>query len=205
MPNFLPGRSYVVVGQLDEAALTDVLPVDRLTVNAGGLEVKTLRQLIATFYQRPHGAQRLALIKNAEALSVIHQNTLLKVLEEPPPALTIILEVRSAEGLLPTVRSRLQVVIGQAAAAQLQPVLTGEVSADLKILQSAKDRTGLIELFRRELHYQLDQFGELADGNCLSALEAAVTRLEHNCNQKLVIDRFLLQRPANQSKNKKNA
>lgn len=193
MRQFLPGRSYLVVGKIRPTDLTAVLPVDRLEINAEELDVKALRQAIATFYQRPYGSQRLVVIKSADELSIIHQNTLLKVLEEPPATLTIVLEVRSAEPLLPTVRSRLEVLNGAATDKEVASILAQSETETAKTLQAAKDRSGLTGLLKQELRWQLQNLATLANPNRLGALEQAITRLERNCNQKLVIDRFLLQ------------
>lgn len=192
MSEFLPGRSYLVVGTVKPAEVSQILPVDRLAIDANALEVEGLRHVIATFYQRPYGPQRLVVIENADVLNVINQNTLLKVLEEPPAALTIILEVRSAEPLLPTVRSRLTVITGQTVTAETAAILPFDEAGAVKTLQAAKDRPSLVELFKQELRFQLQNLATLAEPNRLAALEQAITRLERNCNQKLVIDRFLL-------------
>ncbi len=192
MSQFLPGRSYLVVGRIKPTQLTAVLPVDRLEINAEELDVKALRQAIATFYQRPYGSQRLVVITHADELSIIHQNTLLKVLEEPPATLTIVLEVRSAEPLLSTVRSRLNIVNGMNADREVAAIL-GPEAETAKTLQAAKDRSSLTGLFKRELRFQLQHLAAVASPARLVALEQAITRLERNCNQKLVIDRFLLQ------------
>jgi DNA polymerase-3 subunit delta' len=56
------------------------------------------------------GGLRIALIRPAEAMNAATANALLKSLEEPPPATLLILVSSDPERLLPTVRSRCQVV-----------------------------------------------------------------------------------------------
>ena len=59
----------------------------------------------------PHeGRHKVYLILNAEYLSVEAANSLLKVLEEPPPQVVLILTVADANMLLPTIVSRCQPV-----------------------------------------------------------------------------------------------
>jgi DNA polymerase-3 subunit delta' len=53
-------------------------------------------------------AAKVFVIDEAELLSPISQNTLLKTLEEPPPGTIIILITSAEERLLPTIRSRAQ-------------------------------------------------------------------------------------------------
>ena len=73
-------------------------------------QVRTLRRLGST---RPAmGSRQVFIVGNAELLvpqeaSQEAANALLKVLEEPPPATTLILTAAEPEALIPTIRSRL--------------------------------------------------------------------------------------------------
>lgn len=193
MSTFLPGRSYLVTGQLEASSLAQILPIDRVEASGEGLAIKELRGILSTAHQRPFGSQRLLIIRQADELGEACQNTLLKVLEEPPATLTIILEARSAEPLLVTVRSRLERVAGAAAAAEAASILSKSENEVAKTLQAVKDRPSLAALLKQELRFQLQNLASLRQPERLLGLEQAITRLERNCNQKLVIDRFLLQ------------
>jgi DNA polymerase-3 subunit delta' len=60
-----------------------------------------------------HGAGghgKVFVVRETELMSVPAQNALLKTLEEPPPGVTIILVATSEEDLLPTIRSRCQII-----------------------------------------------------------------------------------------------
>jgi DNA polymerase III delta prime subunit len=57
------------------------------------------------------GGRRAAVVADAEWLNQEAQNALLRLLEEPPPATTLVLVSASAAGLLATVRSRCQKVL----------------------------------------------------------------------------------------------
>jgi len=52
------------------------------------------------------GGQRVVVLAPAEAMNAIAANTLLKMLEEPPPATMFVLVSDALDGLLPTIRSR---------------------------------------------------------------------------------------------------
>jgi DNA polymerase-3 subunit delta' len=52
------------------------------------------------------GRRKIALLTPADALNERAQNTLLKTLEEPPPATTFLLVSANPDALLPTIRSR---------------------------------------------------------------------------------------------------
>lgn len=56
------------------------------------------------------GIYKVSIIEHAEALTIPAANSLLKVIEEPPERTVIILSVDNAEGILPTIQSRAQLV-----------------------------------------------------------------------------------------------
>jgi DNA polymerase III subunit delta' len=56
--------------------------------------------------RRVEGRHRVVVIDPAEAMNVQAQNALLKTLEEPPEATTLVLVSSSPDALLPTIRSR---------------------------------------------------------------------------------------------------
>src|SRR5512136_98090 len=56
--------------------------------------------------RRFEGRRRLVILDPADAMNPQAQNAILKTLEEPPPDTTLVLVSSSADGLLPTVRSR---------------------------------------------------------------------------------------------------
>jgi DNA polymerase-3 subunit delta' len=76
------------------------------------LPIDVIRQfLIAKAPQRPTLSQRKAfVVVEAEKLNIASQNALLKVLEEPPDYCSIILLCTRTERLLPTTKSRCQII-----------------------------------------------------------------------------------------------
>jgi len=67
----------------------------------------TARHLIGELALLPvEGGARVAIVEQADRLNDDAQNALLKVLEEPPPGVTIVLCADDEECLLPTIRSR---------------------------------------------------------------------------------------------------
>ena len=82
---------------------------DLLFMNQSGKETyKTIdaAAMIERLGMRPYGERNVGVIDNAERLSEIVQNKLLKTLEEPYPGTVIILATDNKASLLPTVRSR---------------------------------------------------------------------------------------------------
>jgi DNA polymerase III subunit delta' len=85
-----------LVGRADlEGAPSKEIRVDEVRALARRLSLKALR-----------GRRKLAIVKPADAMNERAQNTLLKTLEEPPPATTFLLLSAHPDSLLPTIRSR---------------------------------------------------------------------------------------------------
>lgn len=59
---------------------------------------------------RARGRHKVIVVYPAERMNAVSANTLLKTLEEPPPAQRFVLATQAPQRLLPTVRSRCQVV-----------------------------------------------------------------------------------------------
>lgn len=78
------------------------------------------------------GRRKIAIIDEAECLNEEGSNALLKTLEEPPPGSVLILVAASIDLLLPTIRSRCQVVSFQPLSpAEVKTVLSRESPAEL--------------------------------------------------------------------------
>ena len=77
------------------------------------------------------GGARVAIIEQAHRINDDAQNALLKMLEEPPPGVTIVLCADEEECLLPTVRSRcVRVRLGPVAGREIERWLGELVAAD---------------------------------------------------------------------------
>jgi DNA polymerase-3 subunit delta' len=75
------------------------------------LSIDTIRRLRASASLLPLEAERrILIVDDAETMQEPAQQALLKTLEEPPPAVTVLLLADEAEALLETVRSRCQFV-----------------------------------------------------------------------------------------------
>jgi len=73
--------------------------------------IEQIRELQSDIQIKPYeGNYKVYIIENANEMTVDAQNCLLKTLEEPPPYGVIFLLADSAEGLLPTIESRCQII-----------------------------------------------------------------------------------------------
>lgn len=99
---------------------------EKVTGRNATLTIETVRQLRGSTALRPLEApRRIAIVDDAESMQESAQEALLKTLEEPPPAMTIVLLASDAEALLPTIRSRCQVV-------EMRPVGAAVIAAGLE-------------------------------------------------------------------------
>lgn len=88
----------------------------------GGVSVEEMRNALSGILLLPNEAPvRVYLIENAEAMSELVQNVLLKPIEEPPPFAAFILVARHADALLETVRSRCCILTAEDETAQAVP------------------------------------------------------------------------------------
>ena len=84
------------------------------------------------------GGRRVAVIADAEWLNVEAQNALLRLLEEPPPATTLVLVAPSSASLLATVRSRCQrVILREPETSALDDPERAELVAQLESVEGA--------------------------------------------------------------------
>ena len=75
------------------------------------ISIDAVKDLIASAHLRPYeGRTRVYLIQDADRLSSDAANALLKVLEEPPPDVLLLLLTDNPDGVLPTIRSRCQLI-----------------------------------------------------------------------------------------------
>lgn len=84
-----------------------------ITPTDGSIAIEQIRELISFFRLKVPGkaaVRRVAIIEDADTMGLEAQNALLKALEEPPTDSVLLLTSSQSERLLPTVRSRLQIL-----------------------------------------------------------------------------------------------
>ncbi len=151
----------------------------RLAPEGAGRQVKigdssrpdpgTVRHLLGELSLLPaEGGARVAIIEQAHRLNEDAQNALLKMLEEPPPGVTIILCADDEECLLPTVRSRcVRVRLGAAGGREIERWLGELGAADApraaRLARLAEGRPGLALAYARSADAERLR-GEIARG-----------------------------------------
>lgn len=109
------------------------------SVDGKGVSIDAVRQLEHAISLKIPGKKtisRIIVISNAQLLTIEAQNALLKTLEEPPQGTMLILTSSQQEALLPTIRSRVQVIdINKPAVQELQTALLAHGVAKSRLPQ----------------------------------------------------------------------
>ncbi|MFT4569516.1 MAG: DNA polymerase-3 subunit delta' [Hyphomicrobiaceae bacterium] len=151
------------------------------------IKIDQTRSLLSTMARRPTcDGPNIAIVREADSILPAAQNSLLKLLEEPPGFAVLILVADNPAGLLPTIRSRCQVIrFGALPEADLLTVLNkhGFEGADAARMAAAGrgsagralalDPEGLDNL--DALHAALEQVGT-DDGDMDGLLDAMIAR-----------------------------
>ena len=103
-------KSFAVDLEISEFDIIEIEPEAKEKNSKGEIKIVQVRELIRQINLTPgQGKRKLAIIKDADRLSISAANTLLKTLEEPPASSLIILLSRDLK-LIPTITSRCQIV-----------------------------------------------------------------------------------------------
>lgn len=138
-------------GRIERGAHPDVHTLRPEGASIGIEQVRALQNVLSL---KPYeAARKVAIIDDAETMTVASQNSLLKVLEEPPGDTVIIVVATNVSALLPTIRSRCQTL-------RFQPNALSDVVGRLEEQGVPQDRARLI--------------AAIAEGRIGVALEMAV-------------------------------
>ena len=93
---------------------------------SGRLRIGVIREVMRVLALKPYASRyRVAILDDFDAVMPNAQDALLKTLEEPPPHAVLILLSRSAEHVLPTIRSRAQII-------PLRPLPSRTIESELR-------------------------------------------------------------------------
>jgi DNA polymerase III gamma/tau subunit len=140
--------SFIIFGANEEQRLQEVRKrteklssgVD-LVVLEEAKGIDSVRELVAALSRKPYQSKAVSVvITEADKLTIEAQNALLKTLEEPPGNANLFLISENPESLLPTVRSRCQLV-------SLGPIETNVSPRALKSAWQLLERGDLSQIF----------------------------------------------------------
>lgn len=107
-------------------------------------DVRKLEHFVALKIAAKKGISRVIIIENAHLLTTEAQNAMLKPIEEPPADTVIILTTRTAQSLLPTITSRVQLIqVTAPASAELENYFAGQGHDKTAIARASQISAGL--------------------------------------------------------------
>lgn len=165
----------------------------------GDITVKTVRVFLHDAYLSPSGENRLAIIRRAEHLNLASANALLKILEEPPPHLTLIL-TSATDSILPTIKSRCRVLkaIGEAQAnnpGEFKEVMALSFTAASKRFETFAKEGGTDEFLEDGIRYFRNELIRTKDPQKSEAIKniTAVKRaVRANVNSRLALENLFI-------------
>lgn len=95
---------------LDVKNLENTPDCIRVKPDGNSIKIAQVRELQGDIVIKPHKKYKIYIFDKSEKMTVEGQNALLKTLEEPPEYAIIILIANNKESLLPTIRSRCEIV-----------------------------------------------------------------------------------------------
>lgn len=165
------------------------------------LGIADVRQLLENLALKPMqaGQYRVVVLESAERMSNEAANALLKVLEEPPEQTVFVLVTTSVQALLPTIRSRAQLirfvpseddyVVDDKTLELARDYLAGNVSQAFLIAKQVHEKSIGSE-FLQALYIQARQMD--GTSTLLELCLAAEQQLSANLNTRLVFENFAL-------------
>ncbi len=91
---------------INTAGFRHITPDEKRTISIES--IRNLQQFVRLRTTGKAAVRRVILVENAERMTTEAQNAFLKLLEEPPADTVIILTASTVQGMLPTIRSRVQ-------------------------------------------------------------------------------------------------
>lgn len=82
----------------------------KIEPTGNSIKIAQIREIQSDIIIKPHSKYKMYIINHAEKMTVESQNALLKTLEEPPEYAIIILITNNKESLLPTIKSRCEII-----------------------------------------------------------------------------------------------
>jgi DNA polymerase III delta prime subunit len=179
------------------------------------ISISAVRELKNNLKLKPlKGKSKIALIISADKLTLPAQHALLKTLEEPAPNTFLLLELNNPHQLLPTIRSRCQIIKAPRSQTINRKIDTKKTQSFINALQKASpgkrisyletyctqkaDAQNLLKSLLFVLRQKIRQDPSWAPA--LKLTQEALISLDQNLNLKLTLEHFALNFPKTKSK-----
>jgi len=170
----------------------------------GEIGVKVVKEMIIQINLTPgYGSGKLAIIKDADRLGLEAANTLLKTLEEPPKTATIILLSNDLK-LLPTIRSRCQVIrLGDSETAgdkevldEFREIIKGNLKKSFRDAEKWSNDAGLgqkLNIILSSLRNQLPEDPNIGKVRVIKSILTAKRNIKITTNKRLVLENLFME------------
>ena len=170
------------------------LPLETVTIDMCRAIIQELS------YARYTNQARGVVVLAADQATLPAQNSLLKILEEPPAQTQLVLTVNQLNRLLPTIRSRCQVWLGEETGqSEIEPELKAlanqleslSLSSAINLAEKYQDRlqaVALVEALIRYAHQRSQANPQHRLVNQLQQLNQAHRDLKANCSVRLALE-----------------
>jgi DNA polymerase-3 subunit delta' len=159
-------------------------------------QVRELKQFV--FTKPIKYATKLIIIHDAQNLGIESQNSLLKLIEEPPKNTYIILTARNSKSLLATIRSRCQIIRTKNLPSQNTQLLTRQktISDNLALSESlSQNKDSVLPYLENQLvlyNQQLVLHPDTDTKKTIDNLIKAIKMIHANIDPRTALDWFLL-------------
>lgn len=109
----LSGREVSHLDELVEQSIQDFLYYDCGNRTEGNHKVKNIREHAEKLYQKPAGNILCAVFRNIDVLTDESANALLRLFEEVPEQVLILVTSQSPQKIIPTLLSRILLIDGE--------------------------------------------------------------------------------------------
>ncbi|MDR0786046.1 MAG: DNA polymerase III [Treponema sp.] len=166
----LAGQDSKKIEKRTAAILKDAVKLESEGIT-DAVSIGQIRRAAAWAHFAPNGRRKFLLIENADRMQEGARNSLLKLLEEPPPSVYIVLATEHEQALLPTILSRLRPYRFNKRQSEVEASIIAEVFGDKS---AGKDIGAYLDSF---LSVSMESLRPLAAFFAASAAMNAVVRL----------------------------
>src|SRR3989344_48583 len=168
--------------------LQDVLIID------GRNGIDAAREAKPFLWQAPVlGGKRIVILDNADELNEQAQNSILKIIEEPPEHALLLIIVRQPDNLLPALISRLQkIYFGRVSDGEMRPATMAGHVINKEILDFAAGRPGRLRISQEDALYReaLKYSSQFLKTNGPQRSQMIKELVELQKERPLILDRF---------------
>lgn len=177
---------------------SDLILVER-QIKKNNVSIAQVHELQKLLYFKPHSSDyKLAVILEAEQLSLVAQNALLKILEEPPAKSVIVLFAENKFSLLETVVSRCRVLfesgfVPQKFEYQL-PLKFNDIKERMELAEKLSKKENISEILEQWLWQMREKLlGGSPVEKQIEILLWARSILNTNVNRRVLLENILLE------------